>query len=112
MKLDSVDKILDFAIEKEEDAAQFYTSISIDRMARTFVVLAGSAGGVDIEEVAEASPDSIAKYWVDTTVGFDRAEALSMISRLSNLTGDDAEKIAGIIGTVYRVAMDSDAEMV
>lgn len=28
MKLDSIDKILDFAIEKEEDAAQFYTDLA------------------------------------------------------------------------------------
>ena len=29
MKLDSVDKILDFAIEKEEDAFQFYTDLAV-----------------------------------------------------------------------------------
>ena len=28
MKLDSIDKILDFAIEKEEEAAQFYTDLA------------------------------------------------------------------------------------
>jgi len=36
MKLDSVDKILDFAIEKEEDAAQFYTSLS-EKMDRPYM---------------------------------------------------------------------------
>lgn len=28
MKLDTIDKVLDFAIEKEEDAAQFYTDLA------------------------------------------------------------------------------------
>jgi len=41
MKLDSIEKILDFAIEKEEDAAQFYTDLAakMDRqhMKKIFV---------------------------------------------------------------------------
>ena len=90
---------------------QYYTSIAIDRQAKTYVVLASTEGGVDIEQVASASPDKISRYWVDPTAGFSQAEALEVLSRF-NLSKDDANQLATIFNTLYTAAMDSDAELV
>jgi len=92
-------------------AVQFYASIAIDRQAKTYVVLASTSGGVDIEELAQTSPGKIARHWVDPTVGFSQSDAQAMLSRFS-LKGNDNASFAAIISTLYKIAMDYDAEMV
>lgn len=96
--------------EKLDMVEQFYVSIAIDRQARRHVVLASTSGGVDIEEIARAFPDRISRDWVNPTVGFSEREAIAMVSQL-NTSQDDATKLAAIIGTLYKVAMDYDAEL-
>jgi len=97
--------------EKLDVVEQFYTSITIDRQAKKYIVLASTSGGVDIEEVAQTSPDKIARHWIDPTAGFSPSDALAMLSRFS-LDKDVATKLANIINTLYQVAMKYDAELV
>jgi succinyl-CoA synthetase beta subunit len=52
-------------IEKEA-----YCAIAIDRAARKPVFIVSRFGGMDIEEVAEHHPESIARVYVDTTIGY------------------------------------------
>ncbi len=97
--------------EKLDISEQFYTSIAIDRQARAYIVMASTEGGVDIEETAQASPDKIARYWVDPETGVSQAVALSILGRFS-MDKDDAAKVADIISILYRLTMDNDAELV
>ena len=97
--------------EKLDIAEQFYASIAIDRQAKTYIVLASTEGGVDIEEVAQASPDKISRHWVNPTVSFSPSEAAEMLSGLSMNT-DDAAKLASILSALYTALIDRDAEMV
>jgi succinyl-CoA synthetase beta subunit len=53
------------AIEKEA-----YCAITIDRAARKPVFVVSRFGGMEIEEVAERHPESIAKFYVDTAIGY------------------------------------------
>jgi len=97
--------------EKVDIREQFYASVAIDRQAKTYIVLASTEGGVDIEETALASPDKISRCWVDPDAGLSQAEAMEMLSRF-NINKDDAAKLASIINTIYTVTMDNDAELV
>ena len=97
--------------EKLDIAEQFYTSIAIDRQARKYIVLASTEGGIDIEEVAQTSPDKISRYWVDPDTGFNQTAASEMLSGFS-IDKDDATKLATIINTLYTVVMENDAELV
>jgi len=97
--------------EKLNLVEQFYASVTIDRQARTYIVLASTSGGADIEEVAQTSPDKISRRWVDPTIGFSKLDAIGMLSRF-DMNKDDATKFASVIGTLYKVAMDCDAELV
>ena len=47
-----------------------YAAIAIDRTTKKPVVMVSRHGGMDIEEVAEQHPDSIAKFFVDTAEGY------------------------------------------
>ncbi|MBA7615785.1 Succinate--CoA ligase [GDP-forming] subunit beta [subsurface metagenome] len=96
--------------EKLDIVEQFYASIAVDRQARAYIVLASTSGGVDIEELAQTSPDKIARHWVDPATGFSEQEAMDIAGRL-NISQDDATKFASIIGTLYKVTMDYDAEL-
>lgn len=109
IKGNTVDSLL---VEERLDLVeQFYASVTIDRQARGYIVLASTSGGVDIEEVAQSSPDKISRYWVEPTVGFSESDAMGMLSRFS-MNKDEATKFASIIGTLYKVTMDYDAELV
>jgi len=98
--------------EKLNIVDQFYASVAIDRQARAYIVLASTNGGIDIEETALASPDRISRYWVDPAIGFNEHIAQSMIARFSYISQHDASKFAFIIDTLYKVAVDYDAELV
>ncbi|MDI9347348.1 MAG: ADP-forming succinate--CoA ligase subunit beta [Methylacidiphilales bacterium] len=49
---------------------EFYFGIVLDRSKRCLVAMASSEGGVEIEKVAEESPDKIVKEAIDPLVGF------------------------------------------
>lgn len=68
-------KLKGFAVEKVlvEEAVdirqEYYLGITIDRAAQTNVIMVSSVGGVDIEEVAEQTPEKIAKLHINPAMG-------------------------------------------
>lgn len=56
--------------ERLDIAKEAYCAITIDRAARKPVIIVSRFGGMDIEEVADHHPESIAKFFVDTTIGY------------------------------------------
>lgn len=51
-------------------AKEAYCAITIDRATKKPVVIVSAQGGMDIEEVADNHPDSIARFFVDTAMGY------------------------------------------
>jgi succinyl-CoA synthetase beta subunit len=51
-------------------AQEAYCAITVDRAARKPVIVVSRFGGMEIEEVAEQHPESIAKFYVDTAIGY------------------------------------------
>lgn len=63
----TVEKVL---VEKAVDISEeYYLGITIDRSTQRNVVMVSAAGGVDIEEVAEETPEKIAKLQIDPSIG-------------------------------------------
>jgi succinyl-CoA synthetase beta subunit len=56
--------------EKLPIAHEAYCAITIDRTHKRPVMMASRFGGMDVEEVAEKHPDSIAKHFADVAVGY------------------------------------------
>ena len=56
--------------ERLDISKEAYCAITIDRAARKPVIIVSRFGGMDIEEVAEHHPESIAKFFVDTAIGY------------------------------------------
>jgi len=97
--------------EKLDIAEQLYVSITVDRQLKSYVVLASTSGGVDIEEVAAKSPEKIFRYRVDPLAGLVAPEIKKMISALK-MRGADAARFTAIVTNLYRAAMEIDAELV
>jgi len=51
-------------------AKEAYAAIAIDRTTKKPVIMVSAFGGMDIEEVADTHPDSIAKAFVDVSGGY------------------------------------------
>lgn len=90
---------------------EYYVSILLDRSTSSSVIMASSEGGVDIEEVAEKTPDKIIKEWVDPTIGFQPFQARRVAFRLG-LQGKVASQMARFLLNLYSAYTASDATMV
>jgi succinyl-CoA synthetase beta subunit len=97
--------------EKLDLKEQYYASIAIDRKSKSFVVLASTEGGIDIEDVAKKTPEKIVRYYIDPLSGFDKSRASEAISKLE-LDKVDAERFAETLVTLYKAAIEYDAELV
>ena len=66
-------------IEHASDiATEYYASVLLDRSAKAPLVMFSVEGGVDIEEVAEKTPEKLIRHHVDALQGLSRAEAVKI----------------------------------
>ena len=77
-------------IEKASDiAAEYYASFTLDRSARRHLGMLSAQGGVEIEAVAEADPDAIARIWIDPVEGLTESACRAWVAE-AGLTADAA----------------------
>ncbi len=93
-------------IEKE-----YYVGITLDRDRKQHVVIASPAGGVDIEQVAEETPEKIGKVWIDPAYGLHPYEVRKMLFSVG-FEPNVAPKAAGIIQRLYRCTIEKDCSLV
>src|SRR5437660_3834808 len=66
-------------IEHASDiASEYYASVLLDRSAKQPLVMFSVEGGVDIEQVAEETPEKLVRHHVDPLVGLSREEAVEI----------------------------------
>ncbi len=92
-------------------AREIYFAMLVDRETRRVVVMASSEGGVEIEKVAEESPEKILKQWVDPGVGLMPYQ----MRKIGFALGMDAKQVGQLaaIGTsLYQMFMQEDCSLV
>jgi succinyl-CoA synthetase beta subunit len=82
-------------IEKE-----FYLGITLDRQTNLTVIMASTEGGVEIEKVAEETPELILKEWVDPMIGLQGFQARRLAFGLG-FEGDAFKKAVKFIMALY-----------
>ncbi len=90
---------------------EYYLSVTIDRVEKSYVVLASVEGGVDIEQVALASPEKVSRYWTDPLSGLGVEQAREILARF-DLNDDTAAGLASMLTILFSTVMDKDAELV
>lgn len=94
----------------ESEPKEFYLSILMDRARKCNVVMASSEGGVDIEEVAENTPEKIIKEWIEPGVGLQGFQARKIAFALG-LKGKAFKEMVKFIFSLYAAFEGSDASL-
>ncbi|HEX3432583.1 MAG TPA: ADP-forming succinate--CoA ligase subunit beta [Solirubrobacteraceae bacterium] len=98
-------------IEHASDiASEYYASVLLDRSAKQPLVMFSVEGGVDIEEVAEKTPEKLIRHHVDPLAGLSRAEALRIASE-GGADPDVVEGVADALLALYEVWLQEDATL-
>jgi succinyl-CoA synthetase beta subunit len=94
-----------------EIAAEYYAAIVFDRSAKKPLVMLSSMGGMDVEEVADKHPDTIARAHVDPLVGF-RPFYGRRLAFASGIDGDVVRPTIDMMAKLYEVFERCDAMLV
>jgi succinyl-CoA synthetase beta subunit len=87
---------------------EFYLSILLDRAKGCNVIMASTEGGMDIEEVAEHSPEKIIKEWIDPLVGLQGFQARKVAFKLG-LEGNAFKEMVKFITALYAAYEATDS---
>lgn len=90
---------------------EFYLGITLDRVTGRNVFMASSEGGMDIEKVAEETPDLILKETIDPAVGLRPFQARKLAFGLG-IPGELVNQAAKFMLSLYDAYEKSDASLV
>jgi succinyl-CoA synthetase beta subunit len=90
---------------------EYYLSITLDRSISRDVIIASSEGGMDIEEVAEQTPEKIAKEWIDPLIGLRPFQAMRMGFRLG-LPDELLSPFTSLLLKLYHLYKTHDASLI
>ena len=98
-------------VEEAVDAErELYIGIVIDGAAEGVVVIASEAGGVEIEEVADQSPEKILRVTVDPVLGLQPYQGRKLAYGMK-VESDLVRSVAGLIGNLYRAFEAHDCSL-
>jgi succinyl-CoA synthetase beta subunit len=89
---------------------ELYVSILLDRGRACNVIMASTEGGMDIEEVAEHTPEKIIKEWIDPRVGLQGFQARKVAYKLG-LTGGANKEMVAFLMSLYKAYDETDSSM-
>lgn len=108
-----VNKILiaqDVYYPGESEPKEYYLGILLDRAKGCNVIMASTEGGMDIETVAENTPEKIIKEWIDPNVGLQGFQARKVAFKLG-LEGNAFKEMVKFIFSLYKAYEGSDSSM-
>ncbi|WP_243370084.1 ADP-forming succinate--CoA ligase subunit beta [Geotalea sp. SG265] len=97
--------------EAVEIAREFYLSITLDRETSRYCLIASAEGGVEIEEVAQKSPEKIHILTIDPYTGLRPYQARKIALALE-LKGAICEDCVELILNLYRCCLERDCFLV
>lgn len=107
IKGEKVDKVL---IEEKVEGkiSEYYLSIILDRNAKKPLIMASTSGGMDIEQVANETPEKIVKQYIEPLEEFMPYQARNIALKM----GVDTSEVAAVgtfIWELYQAFQDYDA---
>ena len=91
-------------IEKE-----YYLSVTFDRGEKKPLFMLTTQGGIDIEEVAETSPEALARLHIDPLVGFQSYQARWLCFTAGVTDPGEQKQVIALIGKLYEAFVACDA---
>ena len=96
--------------EGAQIAKEYYLSLLVDRETSRVAVVASTEGGMDIEEVAHATPERIHTFTIDPATGVWPHHGL-MLARALGLSGDLAKQTRTLLPALYRAFTEKDMSL-
>jgi succinyl-CoA synthetase beta subunit len=97
-------------IEKASDIAnEYYLSLTFDRGAKKPLFMFTTEGGIDIEEVAEKTPEKLVRLHVDPFEGFQPWQGRRLIYGAGVEDANEQKQILSIVAKLYDTFVANDA---
>ena len=97
-------------VEQASDIAkEYYLSLTFDRGVKQPLFMFTTQGGVEIEQVAEESPDALVRLHIDPLEGFNPWQARRLVYGGGVTDPSEQKQIAKIIGQLYDAFVRFDA---
>ncbi len=90
--------------------SEFYFSMVIDRVTSRVSVIASTEGGMDIEKVADETPDKILSFNIDPTIGFQPFHS-RLIANSLKLKGTSFKQAGNFFKQLYKLFTENDASL-
>jgi succinyl-CoA synthetase beta subunit len=97
-------------VEQASDIAkEYYLSVTFDRGEKKPLFMFTTQGGVDIEEVAESSPEALARLHVDPLVGFQPYQARWLCFTAGVSDPAEQKQVISLVARLYETFVGCDA---
>ncbi|MES2226833.1 MAG: ADP-forming succinate--CoA ligase subunit beta [Pseudomonadota bacterium] len=104
-------KVRRLLIEEGADIKkEYYVAAVTDRATQKVAIMASSEGGMDIEEVAHATPEKILKVFVDPATGLTDAQGRQLADGIGVPPGSTAQAI-DVFKKLYQCYMETDCSL-
>jgi succinyl-CoA synthetase beta subunit len=104
-------KVRRLLIEEGADIKkEYYVAALTDRATQKVAMMASSEGGMDIEEVAHATPEKILKVFIDPLVGLTDAQALELAAGIGVPAASQPQAV-DVLKKLYRCYVETDASL-
>jgi succinyl-CoA synthetase beta subunit len=94
-----------------EIAKEYYLSVTFDRGAKKPLFILTTEGGVEIEQVAEESPEKLARLHIDPLEGFQPYQARRLIYGAGIDDANEQKQVLAIVGKLYECFVSMDATL-
>lgn len=96
--------------EASEISRELYISVLVDSTTKLPLMMASEAGGMEIEEVAQAAPEKILKVSIDPAIGFQPFQGRKLAYGM-NLTGKQVAEATRLMTNLYQLFMTKDCSL-
>jgi len=96
--------------EASEVHRELYISVLVDSTTRLPLMMASEAGGMEVEEVAQATPEKIFKVSIDPAVGFQPFQGRKLAYGM-NLTGKQVAEATKLMTGLYQLFVTKDCSL-
>ena len=104
-------KVRRLLIEEGADIEhEYYVAAVTDRATQRVAIMASSEGGMDIEEVAHATPEKILKVFVDPATGLTDAQGTKLADGIG-IPAESQAQAVDVLKKLYRCYMDTDCSL-
>lgn len=90
---------------------EYYVSVVTDRASQKVVCMASSEGGMDIEEVAQRTPEKIISVYIDPAIGMTDAQAAELADGIG-MPPESRAQAMDVFKKLYTCYMETDAALV